>query len=534
MGALQYTPFVLPLAVSAALIVAVLYVTWRNRAEDSAPWFAASLVALLIWTVGYAFELMATSLNVKVALADVQYVGIAALPLLWLQVVLIYTRRRGLSPAVLAVLVTLCVAVVAMVFVNPGDLFRGDPAVVTQGSLTALQPDYGPLWRYVGLPWVYLLSLAVVLVLVRGMLHTQRTYVRQYTALLVATVIPLAGASVYAVGLSPWRYYNPAMALISASGLLMAYALFHYRLFDVAPLARDAVIDGLADGLVVVDLENRLRDFNPAARQVFPALRDDAVGRPVEDVLAIAPAMLQSLRREAQLAGASDGEPCGLARADISVAAPEDEGGQRDFSLLFSPVRSRGGRVVGHALTLHDVTDSAELLARLEQLACRDQLTGLLSAEAWTEQAEHELLRACRYGHQLGLAVVDVDGLRLVNEAFGLAAGDTVLRALAGACRNSVRPFDLVGRVGDDEVGVLLPHLTAGETLQAGCQLRDAVKRLRVPSGDDLMVVSASVGLASTEHAAGVLLPGLRDQAEAALRDARAGGRGQVACAWGD
>ena len=166
-----------------------------------------------------------------------QYIGITALPLLWLQVVLIYTRRRGLSPAVLAVLLTLCAAVVAMVFVDPGDLFRGDPAIVTQGSLTALQPDYGPLWRYVGLPWVYLLSLAMVLVLVRGMLHAQRTYVRQYTALLVATVIPLAGATLYAVGLSPWRYYNPAMALISISGLLMAYALFHYRLFDMAPLA---------------------------------------------------------------------------------------------------------------------------------------------------------------------------------------------------------------------------------------------------------------------------------------------------------
>ena len=83
--------------------------------------------------------------------------------------------------------------------------------------------------------------------------------------------------------------------------------------------------------------------------------------------------------------------------------------------------------------------------------------------------------------------MVDVDGLRLVNEAFGQTAGDTVLRALAGACRHAVRPFDVVGRVGGDEVGVLLPHLTAEETLQAGCQLRDAVKRLRVPSGDDLM-----------------------------------------------
>jgi diguanylate cyclase (GGDEF)-like protein len=529
--AFDYTPFILPLMVSALVLLALLYVTWRNRSEPSALWFAATLVALLLWTVGYMFELMAVTLYAKIRWADMQYIGTTALPLLLLEVVLIYTRGRGLSRAAFTVLATLCAAVIATIFVNPAGLFRGDPALATEGSLLALQPDYGPLWAFVWIPWAYLLFFVVALILVRGMLHTRRIHVGQYAALLVATLIPLVGGTLYAMGLSPWPEYNPAMALVSISGLLMGYALFHYRLFDVAPLARDAVIDGLADGLVVLDLESRLRDFNPAARHVFPSLNDDAIGRPVSEVLAIHPAMLEGLHREAEAANVAG--PHVLMRADISIAVPEEKGEQpREFTLVLTPVRTAAGRVVGHALTLHDVTESAELLARLGELSSRDELTGLLSRHAWQEQADHELVRAVRYGYGLGVAVLDLDGLQRVNEAFGQAAGDAVLRAMAAACRHTLRPFDLVGRLGSDEVGVVLPHLTPAETLEAGERLRDAVERLRIPAGEGVLQLTACVGVACMGPTGTDLLPALLHQAESALRVARAAGSGQVACAW--
>jgi diguanylate cyclase (GGDEF)-like protein len=531
MAHLSYTPFVVPLAVSAIVTLAVLYVAWQNRREESAPWFAASLVALLVWTIGYAFELMAVELEAKIAWANVQYVGVTMLPLLWLEVVLIYTGRRRMPRGLRGVLWVLCVVIIAMIFVNPGDLFRGHPSEVTQGVLTALEPDYGPLWQ-VFMAWTYTLVIVVVLTLVRGMLHARRVYVAQYAALLVATLIPFVAGSLYSFGLSPWPDYNPAMAVISVSGLLMAYALFHFRLFDVAPLARDAVIDGLGDGLVVLDLESRLRDFNPAALRVFPALCDAAVGRPMDEVLAIHPAMLDGLRNEAAAAGADAVTGPGLVRADISVALPEEGGRQREYTLFVTPVRTRSGRIVGHALTLHDVTDSAELLTRLEQLSSRDELTGLLSRRAWQEQADHEFLRAARYGYSLGLVLLDVDGLQSVNESYGQDTGDSVLRALAGTCQHALRPFDVVGRLGSDEVAVLLPHLSAAEALAAAERLRDAVSGLRVPGGDGVVTVSACLGVASTEHLTGELLPSLLHLAESALRSARSAGHGQVACAW--
>jgi predicted signal transduction protein with EAL and GGDEF domain len=153
------------------------------------------------------------------------------------------------------------------------------------------------------------------------------------------------------------------------------------------------------------------------------------------------PAMLEGLRREAASVSAQERTPGdGLVRAHVSVAAPGDEGGsQRDFTLHLTPVRSRGGEVVGHALLLHDVSESVELLARLERPASRDELTGLLSRRAWQDEAEHEHMRARRYGYGLGVALVDLDQLRTFNDACGQSAGDELLRAVAVACQKTLR-----------------------------------------------------------------------------------------------
>lgn len=531
MFTLVYTPFVLPLAVSAAIAVALLVVAWRNWREPVAPWFAATLVALLWWTIGYMFELMAVGLNAKIVWADIEYIGTTLLPLFWLVVILFYTGRRSLPRWLWTLLWGAAVILIVIVFVNPGGLFRGHPTVVVQGSLSALAPDYGPLWRYIGLPYLYGLSLAAVLLLVRGMLHAQRIYARQYAALLVAGVIPLAAGAVYAVGLSPWPDYNPAMAAISVSGVLMAYALFHYRLFDIAPLARDAVIDELADGVVVVDLEGRLRDFNAAARAAFPGLDSAAVGSPVDEVLAIHPAMLDGLRREAAAAGSGQDVASGLVRADVSVMMPGD-GARRDFSLGLTPVRSRGGNVVGHALLLHDVTESARLLERLGELTSRDELTGLLSRSTWREDAANELLRARRYGYGVGMLLLDLDQLDEVNDARGTAAGDAVLQAVAGACKRTLRPYDIVGRVGSDEIAAVTPHLVGDELAKVADALRDAVAALEVQGQGTDVHITGCLGVAAAEEIGGLDLASLLNQVEQALRAAKSGGSGSVVCAW--
>ena len=130
------------------------------------------------------------------------------------------------------------------------------------------------------MPFEYGILFVAVLLLVRAMMHAHSIHVRQSLALLLASLLPLAGGTVYALHLSPWPDYNPAMAVLSISGLLMSRRPVSCRLFDLAPLARDAVIEHLADGVMVLDVQGRLRDYNPAAALAFPSSPKTASASP--------------------------------------------------------------------------------------------------------------------------------------------------------------------------------------------------------------------------------------------------------------
>ena len=148
------------------------------------------------------------------------------------------------------------------------------------------------------------------------------------------------------------------------------------------------------------------------------------------------------------------------------MALPGDErtgvlSESRHFTLALTAVRSRGGRVLGHSVLLHDVTRSVELLRQVERLATTDPLTELLTRKAFLELGEREMTRARLHGFPMWLVLLDLDHFALVNDLYGSDAGDEVIRAVAGACRRILRAFDLVGRLAGDEFVLLLPHLIA-------------------------------------------------------------------------
>jgi len=532
----HYTPFVLPLAISAALCVAMLHLAWRNRAEPVAPWFAATVIALLVWSVGYIVELLAVGLSAKLMWANLEYVALIALPLVWLQVVLIYARGRGLSRTLWVVLAGLGGAILLGVLFNPGHLFRVAPSVVTRGSLSALHPDYGPIWSFVGVPFTYGLLLAAILVLVRRLLHGHSIHVRQSAALLVATLLPVAAGTVYALGLSPWPDYNPATAVISISAVLMAYALFSWRVFDLAPLARDAVIEHLADGVLVLDLRGRLRDYNPAAGRIFPELVKGCIGQPVAGVFAARPEVLRVLQEAAQEAREADHlreapprawevEVAGLAGADSPQRPPHI------FTLLVTPIFSGAGTPYGLAVVAHDVTQRVELFDNALRLAATDGLTGVLTRRRFDEMAELEVARALRHRRPVSLLVLDIDRLKLINDTHGHAAGDAVLSSVGAACLSALRPGDLMGRIGGDEFCVLLPGTDCDEGARVAERLRGASCEC-LPAGNvTTWRPTVSIGVATASGQSGDTYDGLLAAADRTLYVAKDGGRDRVVVA---
>jgi diguanylate cyclase (GGDEF)-like protein len=114
----------------------------------------------------------------------------------------------------------------------------------------------------------------------------------------------------------------------------------------------------------------------------------------------------------------------------------------------------------------------AAQVALVEADAMTDPLTGVLNRRGFGAAAQRELERAQRYGHPLALAFVDVRGLKTVNDTQGHQAGDMLLRRVAGVLQQSSRSHDLVGRIGGDELAVLL-------TEQGAAGMGAVIRRVR-------------------------------------------------------
>jgi diguanylate cyclase (GGDEF)-like protein len=164
---------------------------------------------------------------------------------------------------------------------------------------------------------------------------------------------------------------------------------------------------------------------------------------------------------------------------------------------------------------------------RLRREATRDALTGLLNRAAFHGALEHALEAANGEARPLSLVLCDLDHLKHLNDFYGHAVGDGALRAVADVLRNCARGDDILGRLGGDEFGWVLPDSTPDDALAAAERVVRAVAAVLLePAG----AISVSAGVASAFGGAGV--QALFERADARLYEAKAHGRG-VAIAQG-
>ncbi|MDD0837821.1 GGDEF domain-containing protein [Curvibacter sp. HBC61] len=131
----------------------------------------------------------------------------------------------------------------------------------------------------------------------------------------------------------------------------------------------------------------------------------------------------------------------------------------------------------------------------LERLTRVDGLTGLLNRLTFVELTRGELARARRQGTATTLLVLDLDHFKRINDSWGHPAGDAVLRHVAALCMGTVRSTDLVGRLGGEEFIVLLPATTPEAGRKLAEKLRQRLEQSPVRVQDQLIQVTASIGL---------------------------------------
>jgi diguanylate cyclase (GGDEF)-like protein len=201
-----------------------------------------------------------------------------------------------------------------------------------------------------------------------------------------------------------------------------------------------------------------------------------------------------------------------VARSDRAFTADERE--------LFAYLTS-GASVSVENVGLHET---------VQRQAVTDELTGLFNHRRFQEVIGTEVERARRYGHEMGLIMLDIDNFKQVNDTYGHLQGDMVLREVARVLRQSSREIDEPARYGGEEMAVALPQTDLEGAYQFAERVRRRIEELELPlqGGNGALKVTASFGAASLSAAGDTDKDALVAAADRALYEAKRSGKNRT------
>lgn len=213
---------------------------------------------------------------------------------------------------------------------------------------------------------------------------------------------------------------------------------------------------------------------------------------------------------------------------DLEMELQNASGAAMPILVSATAIHDAQGNFVASRSTVFDHTEMKRVQAQLERTARSDALTELSNRRDFYDKAEHEMARSRRSGLPFCVLMLDVDHFKRVNDHYGHAGGDDVLRQLARVLVAQLRTVDISARLGGEEFSVLMPGTPLAEAAHAAERLRAALQAAPVALRDGRQLfVTASIGLTQW-NADDMDIDATLKRADAALYRAKATGRNRV------
>ncbi|KAB1188727.1 MULTISPECIES: histidine kinase N-terminal 7TM domain-containing protein [Haloferax] len=300
--------------------------------------FALLSLSGAIWATAYGFSLLASTAGAARFYLDIAWVSSTLVPTAWFIFSIVYAgERQTLSRRVVALVTVEPAVTIALTMTNQFHGLFVSPTILRTGFAESLSVGGSPLFV---LHIVYTAGIvfAGLSILAKTALSSSGVHRRQATLLSMMGGIPIAsfGTTLFWRQVSP---LDPTPASFAVSSAIVLWALLRYRLFDITPIARNAILSEMRDAVVVLDDHDRIIESNGAAADLLVCPEGECIGRPVLDVV----------RQPSAVKAVLDGRD----RVETTI---EDERSRRYFEIRCSPVGEQTGNRA-RLLVFHDVTD---------------------------------------------------------------------------------------------------------------------------------------------------------------------------------
>lgn len=522
----EYTPYFAFLCITAIISAIIAVAAWQRRSTAARTCFALMMVAVTEYATVAALEAAASLLADKIFWSKLEYLGSNSTIAFFLMFAIYFTHfDKWLTRRRIALLWIAPIFNIILVATNEYHhlIWSGFLPGPVNSNLIIYKHSFGFFWVML---CVYAYTVTGTLLLIKASAQYKALYRQQSFTLLVGSLVPILGSSAYMLSLSPPGLNITPMSFM-LSGLCFFISIYRFRLFDIIPVARELLVENMSDGVIVLDVQNRIVDINPAAQRFI-----DINHRCIGQYARVLPIWSDIVK----LCNHSNDQ-----NRDFFLTIDQ----VRYFELQISVLRDRSHQFTGQLIVLHDITQRYQaeielrqanqslfeqlveietLQVKLQEQAIKDRLTGLFNRHYLDEKLPKELALATSENYSVALILMDIDYFKKINDNFGHKAGDLVLQAFGKLLCSQIRSIDMAFRLGGEEFLLVLPSITKEDAYQAAEQIRLSFQYLAVKLNEIEIYNTVSGGLVIFPDD-GQIDDALLQLADLRLYAAKAGGR---------
>jgi diguanylate cyclase (GGDEF) domain len=407
------------LIVSASLLGALVFYTLKYRNAPGVLWFSLLMTAMMVHTIGYAFELHSDTLNDMLSCVKIEYLGASFYPSLIFIFAGKYTDEHKIANryAIIAFVIMDMITLLMVLTNSYHHLYYAAVEVAQTPGFPVFKITKG-LWYYIQIAKTYISTLYCLILMIKKISNSSGIYKKKLLIAIVGTLIPLSATLIYMLGFGPANIDILPFSFFYLSAITI-YGLMRYDVLHLSPVTYETVFNSIEEAVLVTDDSGALLQFNSASKRFFPSLATARTGDIITNVKEFYGCDLSPGKRICELEG-------------------------RSYNFTINKIKNNAAIYVAG-----DITESEQTKKRLRELASYDSLTGIHNRRWFLEKLD-------KYNEGV-FAIFDLDQFKSVNDTYGHVEGDRVLRYF-GQQLEGIFGEMLTCRYGGEEFALFVPE----------------------------------------------------------------------------
>ncbi|MFN0292155.1 sensor histidine kinase [Pedobacter helvus] len=281
------------------ILTSIMAIYIYKRGTTVVRWFGLMMASNAIWSIAYGLELSSYTQEQALFFINIEYLGIATLPLNWFLFCLNFCNKECWykKPHNLISILIVPIATLALVWTNPlHHLHYQEVKMFYQGPFPMIKITPG-IWYRIFTIYFYALLASGCYLIFNKFKSSDPIYKKQNYSIIIAAIIPWAANLSYLVGIRPFGFVDITPFAFILTTFLVFLGIYRFRLFDIVPIAREKVLDLMTDGFLVVDEKYRVIDYNSSLnRFIEPQKKHKIIGSAIEIIFPNHPEIIQQIQ----------------------------------------------------------------------------------------------------------------------------------------------------------------------------------------------------------------------------------------------